>query len=105
MEPLEFIDGTCRIQCEVVDTGIGIAPEALDRIFNSFAQANERILDEYGGTGLGLAICRRLASALSGSVDVTSAVGEGSTFRMDGIFDIPPRIRDSGTECKTTGDR
>jgi two-component system, sensor histidine kinase RpfC len=90
MQPLEFMNGTCRIQCEVVDTGIGIAPEALDRIFDSFAQANERILDEFGGTGLGLAICRRLASALSGSVDVTSAVGEGSRFRMDGVFDIPP---------------
>jgi two-component system sensor histidine kinase RpfC len=100
VEPLEFIDGTCRIQCEVVDTGIGIAPEALDRIFNSFAQANERILDEYGGTGLGLAICRRLASALAGSVDVTSAVGEGSTFRMNGIFDIPPAFETAAPNAK-----
>ena len=79
-------------ECEVIDTGIGIAPEALDRIFDSFSQANERILDEFGGTGLGLAICRRLASALSGSVDVSSVLGEGSRFRVDALFDLPPGL-------------
>jgi two-component system sensor histidine kinase RpfC len=90
VRPLDVENGTCRIQCEVIDTGIGIAPDALERIFDSFAQANERILDEFGGTGLGLAICRRLASALSGSVDVISVPGEGSRFRVDVLFDLPP---------------
>jgi two-component system sensor histidine kinase RpfC len=100
VQPSEFMNGTCRIQCEVVDTGIGIAPEALDRIFDSFVQANERILDEYGGTGLGLAICRRLASALSGSIAVASAVGEGSKFRVDGVFEIPPPVEAAITNAR-----
>lgn len=90
IRPLEVTHATCRIECEVIDTGIGIEPEALDRIFDSFSQANERILDEFGGTGLGLAICRRLASGLSGSVSVTSMVGKGSRFRVDALFELPP---------------
>jgi two-component system, sensor histidine kinase RpfC len=90
IRPLEITHATCRIECEVLDTGIGIEPEALDRIFDSFSQANERILDEFGGTGLGLAICRRLASGLSGSVSVTSMVGHGSRFRVEALFELPP---------------
>ena len=89
IRPLEIADTSCRIEFEVVDTGIGIEAEALDHIFDSFTQANERILDEFGGTGLGLAICRRLASALSGSVSVSSAIGQGSTFRVDTVFELP----------------
>jgi two-component system, sensor histidine kinase RpfC len=90
IRPLEIANTSCRIEVEVTDTGIGIEAEALDRIFDSFTQANERILDEFGGTGLGLAICRRLASALSGSVSVSSVVGQGSTFRVDAMFELPP---------------
>jgi two-component system sensor histidine kinase RpfC len=90
IRPLEIADRNCRIEFEVVDTGIGIEAEALDHIFDSFTQANERILDEFGGTGLGLAICRRLASALSGSVSVSSVAGQGSTFRVDVMFELPP---------------
>jgi two-component system, sensor histidine kinase RpfC len=92
VRPLEIAAGTCRVECEVIDTGIGIEPEALDHIFESFTQANERILDEFGGTGLGLAICRRLASALSGSVSVSSVVGEGTTFRVDVLFELPSSV-------------
>jgi two-component system, sensor histidine kinase RpfC len=90
IRPLEIANRSCRVEFEVIDTGIGIEPEALDQIFDSFTQANERILDEFGGTGLGLAICRRLATALSGSVSVSSVVGEGSTFRVDAMFELPP---------------
>jgi two-component system sensor histidine kinase RpfC len=90
VRPLEITDTSCRVECEVIDSGIGIAAEALEQIFESFTQANERILDEFGGTGLGLAICRRLASALSGSIGVTSVLGEGSRFRIDARFELPP---------------
>jgi two-component system sensor histidine kinase RpfC len=90
IRPLEIAEKSCQIEFEVVDTGIGIEAEALDHIFDSFTQANERILDEFGGTGLGLAICRRLASALAGSVSVSSVVGQGSTFRVDAMFELPP---------------
>ena len=80
VRPLEITDASCRIECEVIDTGTGIAAEALEHIFDSFTQADERILDEFGGTGLGLAICRRLATALSGAIGVASVPGEGSRF-------------------------
>jgi two-component system sensor histidine kinase RpfC len=90
IRPLEIADTNCRIEFEVVDTGIGIEAEALDHIFDSFTQANERILEEFGGTGLGLAICRRLASTLLGSVSARSLVGQGSTFRVDAMFELPP---------------
>lgn len=65
---------------EVSDTGVGIAPEALPRLFESFKQADESISRKYGGTGLGLAITRELAEMMGGSVGVTSEMGEGSTF-------------------------
>ncbi|MCU0886881.1 MAG: response regulator, partial [Rubritepida sp.] len=72
-----------RLRMEVTDTGIGIAPEAQARIFESFAQADASIINRFGGTGLGLAICRRIAEQLGGSIGVESAPGQGSTFRLD----------------------
>jgi two-component system sensor histidine kinase RpfC len=70
------------IAIEVSDTGIGIAPEAQARIFESFTQADETIIDRFGGTGLGLAISRKLVELQGGSISVTSKVAEGSTFRV-----------------------
>jgi two-component system sensor histidine kinase RpfC len=70
------------IAIEVADTGIGIAPEAQARIFESFTQADETIIDRFGGTGLGLAISRKLVELQGGSISVSSKVAEGSTFRV-----------------------
>jgi signal transduction histidine kinase len=68
---------------DVIDTGIGVAPEHRDRLFEKFSQADTSIGLRYGGTGLGLALSRRLAQALSGSVElVASTPGQGSTFRL-----------------------
>ncbi len=68
----------------VIDTGIGIAPEALERLFKPFSQVDSSTTRNYGGTGLGLAICRRLCEALGGGITVHSAEGTGSTF----VFEI-----------------
>jgi len=84
---------------EVVDTGVGIAPEKLDSIFDPFVQADDSVTRQFGGTGLGLSISRRIAEALGGSLTVRSTRGQGSTFTatldpgpMDDveILDKPP---------------
>jgi len=66
----------------VQDSGIGIPPEWLEGVFESFSQVDGSITRTYGGTGLGLAICRSLARAMGGDVAVASAVGKGSTFTV-----------------------
>src|SRR5690554_1806469 len=66
----------------VVDTGIGMKPEQLGRLFDPFAQGSAAISRQYGGTGLGLSISRRLAEMLGGSIHVSSTYGEGSEFEL-----------------------
>ncbi len=72
--------GTLRF--DVIDTGIGIAPQAQERIFGTFSQADTSITRRFGGTGLGLCISRRFAQMLGGDITVASALGKGSTFSL-----------------------
>ncbi|MBB2200099.1 ATP-binding protein [Gluconacetobacter tumulisoli] len=73
-------DGRTSLRVEVSDTGIGISPAAQERVFETFTQADDTVIDRFGGTGLGLAICRKLVDLLGGEIGVRSVVGEGSTF-------------------------
>ncbi len=77
-------DGVWELVIAVRDTGIGIPPDRMDRLFQSFSQADASISRRYGGTGLGLAISRRLAELMDGSLLAESrgVAGAGSTFRL-----------------------
>ena len=68
------------IELSVRDTGIGITPEAVERIFNPFEQADGSTTRKYGGTGLGLPICQRLVRLMGGDIKVVSTPGSGSVF-------------------------
>ena len=73
---------TIRLRVDVTDSGIGISPELLGRVFQPFSQADQSTTRKFGGTGLGLTISRRLAQLIHGDVSVTSELGHGSTFTL-----------------------
>jgi signal transduction histidine kinase/DNA-binding response OmpR family regulator len=75
-------DSGVRCTFEITDSGIGIFPEELQKIFNQFEQANTNIAKHYGGTGLGLTIVKSLVDAQQGTLDVSSKAGYGSSFRV-----------------------
>ena len=73
-------DDSLLVRFEVQDTGVGIAPETLGRLFSPFEQADNSTTREYGGTGLGLVITQRVAELMGGTAGVESILGAGSTF-------------------------
>ena len=76
-----------RLRMSVADTGIGIPPDTIPRLFQKFSQVDNSNTRRYGGTGLGLAICRELAQLMGGQVGVDSAPGQGANFWV--VIDLP----------------
>ncbi|WP_153018623.1 response regulator [Marichromatium gracile] len=81
-----------RLHFSVKDTGIGIAPDKLQAIFQAFTQADTSTTRRFGGSGLGLAICRRLVEAMGGTLGATSEVGQGSEFWFTLPYTAAPTI-------------
>jgi len=92
-------DGAARLRFAVVDTGVGVAPDRLDRLFKRFSQADRSVSRTYGGTGLGLAICKGLTERMGGSIGVESKTGRGSRF----WFEIPARFAEAATAEEAPG--
>jgi signal transduction histidine kinase len=89
----------------VEDTGIGIPEDQLDRIFERFYQVDQSLVRRFGGTGLGLALCKSIVEVHGGSLEVRSAVGEGSTFTARLPRRAPNRAADSvATPARVPGD-
>jgi len=97
---------TEQLVIRVADSGIGIPPDRVEEIFESFRQVDGGVTRRHGGTGLGLAICRNLARAMGGDVTVVSTLGAGSTFTLTlplerGAADVAPADRVAATSLPT----
>jgi PAS domain S-box-containing protein len=87
---------TVLLRFDVIDTGIGIKPDDLARIFKPFIQADSSLARKFGGTGLGLAICRQLCTLMEGDVWVDSREGIGSTFHVRIPFALTDTLPEAG---------
>ena len=93
-----------RLRVTVRDTGIGIAPEIIEKLFEPFAQGDPSTARRFGGAGLGLAICRRLTALMGGEIDVHSNLGQGSVFTVTLPFEVPDGLSGAaGSSFADTG--
>ena len=86
--PVAAEGDTLRVRLEVVDTGVGIAPENQSRIFEEFAQEDASTTRRFGGTGLGLAISKQIVELMGGQLKLVSAPGAGSTFSFEWVVPL-----------------
>ena len=99
-------DDGIQLAFSVKDSGIGIPPEKLERLFNAFSQVDGSTTRDFGGTGLGLVISQRLIKLMGGNISVLSKAGEGTTFNFDVFLErtfAGSAIEMSGCDC--TGKR
>jgi PAS domain S-box-containing protein len=94
--PAPATDRGAMVRFAVRDTGPGVAPQALERIFSEFEQAEQGPARRHGGTGLGLAISKRLVDEMGGRIEVTSVPGGGATFTVDLPFATPSTTAELG---------
>ncbi|MCE1226671.1 MAG: ATP-binding protein [Geobacteraceae bacterium] len=80
---LEQLQQQVMVRISISDTGIGMTPDVMQKIFAAFTQADSSTTRRFGGTGLGLAICHQLADLMGGTISVDSTPGEGSSFHLD----------------------
>ena len=84
----ELLGTNNRIKISIIDTGIGIPAEGLDKLFKVFSQVDASTTRNFGGSGLGLSICKGLVELMGGNISVESEIGKGSIFSF--ILDLPP---------------
>jgi signal transduction histidine kinase/ActR/RegA family two-component response regulator len=84
-------DEAARVRIEVADTGLGIPPSGISRLFQRFSQLDAGSDRAYGGSGLGLAICKGIVESHNGTISVESTVGVGSTFSFEIPFEFAPQ--------------
>jgi PAS domain S-box-containing protein len=92
IQKIDEDEHTATLRFLVVDSGIGIAAEKLDHIFEPFTQADSSTTRTYGGTGLGLAICKQLVELMGGTIGVESVTGEGATFWFTVVLERGDKI-------------
>ncbi|MDR3630953.1 MAG: ATP-binding protein [Desulfocapsaceae bacterium] len=97
----EEANGKIPLHFVVTDTGIGIPPEKLALIFNSFEQTDTSHARQYGGSGLGLSICRQLVALMGGHIWVESLMDSGSSFHF--IIRLPPSLEEPAAKTPATG--
>jgi signal transduction histidine kinase/CheY-like chemotaxis protein/HPt (histidine-containing phosphotransfer) domain-containing protein len=99
VQPREYDEAQRKLTVQILvsDTGIGMSPEAQQKLFEAFTQADSSTTRKYGGTGLGLAISKRLVNAMGGTIKVKSAEGKGTTFSLFIPFEVRSREKPVGS--------
>jgi len=85
---IEPQDSDAKVVIQVRDTGVGIAPERVDQLFEKFTQADDTVTRQFGGTGLGLSIVKQLVESMGGTINVHSELGQGAEFTVSLVFPI-----------------